>query len=142
MSSEGDDASVKDSARKATPGKTADGNGARPPRKRIALRLTLSIAVAAVAIAVAVVLVIVFLITPAPMIGTYVTADGRKLALRENGTARYGVSYKNVWMTTTYKWSRSGNSVKLVLPGVSKLQPGFKIRGKKLVGNGGVWVKR
>ena len=98
--------------------------------------------VAAVAIAVAVVLVIVFLITPAPMIGTYVTADGRKLALRENGTARYGVSYKNVWMTTTYTWSRSGNSVKLVLPGVSKLQPGFKIRGKKLVGNGGVWVKR
>ena len=142
MSSKGDVASVNDGAREATPDKTGNGNSTPPPRRRIAVRLTVSIAIAGVAIAVAVVLVVVFLMMPSPMTGTYVTADGRKLELQENGAARYGVSYKNVWMTTTYKWSRSGDSVKLILPGVPRLQPGYKIRGTKLVGNGGVWVKR
>jgi len=157
MSSRGDDAIVNGSsktqergqttflrsrARKAGPAKASAVNGARPPRKKISTRVTFSIAVAAVAVAVAVVLVIVFLIMPTPMIGTYVTTDGRKLELHENGTARYGITYKNVWMATTYKWSRSGDSVKIVLPGVTGLQPGYKIRGADLVGNGGTWVKR
>jgi hypothetical protein len=141
MNSKGDGDSVNGNTSEAAPEKTGNG-GARRRRKKIATRLTLSIAVASIAVAVAVVLVVVFLIMPSPMIGMYITSDGRKLELHGNGTARYGVTYKTVWMAATYRWSRSGDSVKMVLPGTSKAQQGYKIRGKKLFGNGGVWVKR
>ena|SRR5665647_2559130 len=140
MSSKGDDSTVNGNTLESAPEDTGDSSN--PRRKKIVLRLTLSIAVAAIAVAGVVVLVVVFLVMPSPMIGTYVTSDGRKLELHENGTARYGVTYKTVWMAATYRWSRSGNQVKMVLPGTPGAQPGFKIRGKKLVGNGGVWVKR
>ena len=103
MSSEGDDGTVDGNAPQAASEKTGN-DPARSRKRKLAIRLTLSIAVASIALAVAVVLVVVFLIMPSPMIGTYVTSDGRKLELHENGTARYGVTYKTVWMATTYRW--------------------------------------
>lgn len=142
MSSKGDDETLDGNTPQAAPEKTGGGDGAPRRRKKIATRLTLSIAVALIAVAVAVVLTVVFLIMPSPMIGTYITTDGRKLELHENGTARYGVTYKTVWLAATYRWSRNGDSVKMTLPGTSKAQQGYKIRGKQLVGNGGVWIKR
>lgn len=97
---------------------------------------------AVVTVVVAAILLLVFLPGASPLAGMYVTTDGRRLELRENGTARYGVTYKNIWMKATYKWSASGKALKITLAGVPQSQPGYRIESNRLVGNGGVWVKR
>jgi len=95
-----------------------------------------------IVVAVVVVLLLVFLKGPSPLVGTYVTADGRRLELRGNGTARYGVTYQSLWMKATFRWSASGKALKMTLTGVQQSQPGYKIDSDRLVGNGGVWVKQ